>query len=184
MSKSMSAQRLDFNVSLPGSLYWDASFLVHATYPAGRYYLACYAFLERLENAQDTLSYVSTLTLDEAIFTLLRLKVAENHPKQGFWQLYRENPAIIQPYLQELGVLVERLSVDPRVRLVGTERDDVPTAMTYMIAHDFLPRDAMHLAVMARLGIDSLVTTDADFVAVNDLCLFTCNPLILDPRLQ
>jgi hypothetical protein len=40
----MSALISDFDAPLPGPLYWDASFLVHATYPAGRYYRECYAF--------------------------------------------------------------------------------------------------------------------------------------------
>jgi predicted nucleic acid-binding protein len=33
-----------------------------------------------------------------------------------------------------------------------------------MDTHAFLPRDALHLAVMVRLGIDSIVTTDDDFL--------------------
>jgi hypothetical protein len=51
----MSAQVFDFDAPLPPLLYWDASFLVHATYPAGRYHRKCYAFLERLSSARDTL---------------------------------------------------------------------------------------------------------------------------------
>ena len=74
----MSALISDFDAPLPGPLYWDASFLVHAVYPAGRYHRECYAFLERLGSAGDTLSYVSTLALDEMVFTLIRLKVVEN----------------------------------------------------------------------------------------------------------
>jgi len=74
---------------------------------------------------------------------------------------------------------VERLSIEPRIRLVGTEREDLSAAMDYMDRYACLPRDAMHLTVMTRLGIDSMVTTDDDFVPVDGLCLFTCNPQIL-----
>ena len=87
----MGASVFDFDAPLPRLLYWDASFLVHATYPAGRHHRACYAFLERLSTATDTLSCVSTLALDEAIFALLRLKVEEDHPNGGFWDLYRND---------------------------------------------------------------------------------------------
>ena len=73
----MSAQVFDCDAPLPGLLYWDASFLVHATYPAGRYHQACYGFLERLGSAENTLSCISTLVLDETIFALIRLKVIE-----------------------------------------------------------------------------------------------------------
>ena len=178
----MSAQVFDFDAPLPGLLYWDASFLVHATYPAGRYHRACYGFLERLGSAEDTLSCVSTLALDETIFTLLRLKVIEDHPGQSFWDVYRKDAQVILPHLGELGTLVDRLSMDPRIRLVGTEREDMLAALDHMDAYACLPRDAMHLAVMSRLGIDSIVTTDDDYLPVDGLALFTSNPRILSQR--
>jgi predicted nucleic acid-binding protein len=113
------------------------------------------------------------------IFALIRLKVVEDHPGRGFWEVYRENHQVIQPYLGELGALVERLSMDPRIRLVGTAGDDLYAAMNHMNRYAFLPRDAIHLAVMARLGLDGIVTTDDDFATVDGLCLFTCNPRML-----
>jgi hypothetical protein len=88
----MPALVFDFDAPLPRCLYWDASFLVHATYPGGRYYSMCYHFLERLSDANETLSYVSTLALDEAMFALLQLKVAGDYPDQGFWDVYRGRP--------------------------------------------------------------------------------------------
>jgi hypothetical protein len=82
----MGALICDFDAPLPGQLYWDASYPVHATYPAGRYHRAYYAFL---------------------------------------------------------------------------------------------PRDALHLTMMDQCGADAIVTTDDDFLLVDGLCLFTCNPHIL-----
>jgi predicted nucleic acid-binding protein len=178
----MSALVFDFDAPLPGLLYWDASFLVHATYPAGRYHQACYSFLERLGTAENTLSCISTLALDETIFTLIRLKVVEDYPGQGFWELYRKDPQIILPYLGEIRTLVGRLAVDPRIRLVSTEREDTLAALDLMGDYACLPRDAMHLAVMSRLGIDNIVTTDDDFMPVDGLALFTSNPRILSPH--
>lgn len=178
----MGALVFDFDAPLPRLLYWDASFLVHATYPAGRYHRACYAFLERLSGAQDTLSYVSTLALDETVFTLIRLKVMEDHPDRGFWDVYRENPQVIQPHLKELRALVDRLAIDPRIRLVGTEPEGLSTTLDYMDSYAFLPRDAFHLTTMDRCGVDAIVTTDGDFLLVDGLQLLTCNPRILSQR--
>jgi predicted nucleic acid-binding protein len=175
----MSALVFDFDAPLPRLLYWDASFLVHATYPAGRYHRECYGFLERLSGTEDILSYVSTLALDETIFALIRLKVAEDHPGRGFWEVYRDDSKAILPYVGELRALVDRLSIDPRIRLVGTEREDMLAALDHMDNLAFLPRDAMHLAVMSRLGIGSIVTTDDDYLPVDGLALFTSNPRIL-----
>jgi predicted nucleic acid-binding protein len=175
----MSARIFAFDAPLPRLLYWDASFLVHATYPAARYHADCYAFLELLSSASDTLSYVSTLALDEVIFAVLQLKVSEDHPESGFWEVYRENPGSIRRHLEEIRALVERLWIDPRILIVGAEPETILVALEHMSAYSLLPRDALHLSTMARYGIDAIVTTDDDFVRIDDLNLFTCNPRIL-----
>lgn len=175
----MAALIFDFDAPLPRRLYWDASFLVHATYPAGRYHRECYNFLDRLSDVRETLSYVSTLALDEVVFTLIQLKVGEDHPERGFWDLYRENPEVIQPHLGELRALVDRLSTDPRIQIVGMEPGFIQVALDYMGNYPLLPRDALHLTTMAHCGVDSIVTTDDDFLPVDGLRIYTCNPRIL-----
>jgi predicted nucleic acid-binding protein len=116
------------------------------------------------------------------VFTLIRLKVAEDYPERGFWDIYRENPQAIQPYLGELRVLVNRLSGDSRIQVVGTEPESISVALDYMGSYSLLPRDALHLTTMARYGIDSMVTTDDDFLSVGELRIYTCNPRILSRR--
>jgi predicted nucleic acid-binding protein len=175
----MPALIFDFEAPLPRRLYWDASFLVHAVYPAGCYHRDCYEFLDRLNGVDDTLSFVSTLALDETVFTLIQLKVAEDHPERGFWDVYREDPQVIQPYLGELRALVDRLSSDPCIRVVGTEPGSVSASLDYMRDYSLLPRDALHLTTMTRCGADGIVTTDDDFVRVDTLHIYTCNPRIL-----
>lgn len=178
----MAAQVFDFDAPLPERLYWDASFLVHAVYPAGRYHRECYAFLERLNDSHEVLSYVSTLTLDEAIFALIQLKVAEGHPAESFWDIYHENPRAIQPYLAELRRLVGRLLADPRIQIVGLEPAAMLPAVDYMERYALLPRDALHLVTMDHHGIDAIVTMDGDFLPVDGLRIFTCNPRLLAQR--
>ena len=46
----------------------------------------------------------------------------------------------------------------------------------------FLPRDALHLTTMGRCSADAIVTTDGDFLAVDGLRIFTCNPRLLSQR--
>lgn len=175
----MAALIFDFNAPLPRRLYWDASFLVHAVYPAGRYHRECYDFLDRLSDVGETLSCVSTLALDEAVFALIQLKVAEDYPERGFWDVYHENPQVIQPYLGELRALVDRLSIDPRIQVVGTAPESMSVALDYMGSYSLLPRDALHLTTMAHYGVDNIVTTDDDFLPVEGLRIYTCNPRIL-----
>ncbi|MBC7227987.1 MAG: type II toxin-antitoxin system VapC family toxin [Thermoflexales bacterium] len=177
----MAALVLDFRSPLPDRLYWDASFLVHAVYPPGRYHRECYGFLERLSTS-PTVSYLSVLALDEAIFALLQLKISEEQPERGFWEIYRANPGAIQPYFGELRRLVDRLSSDPRIRVVGLESTSLLIGLDFMERYSLLPRDALHLSIMARYNIDSIVTTDEDFWPVDTLRIFTCNPRLLARR--
>jgi predicted nucleic acid-binding protein len=178
----MAAQVFDFDATLPDRVYWDASFLVHATYPAGRYHRECYAFLEHLSGAQESVSYISTLALDEVVFALIQLKVTEDHPDRGFWDVYRKNPRAIRPHLSELRTLLERLHADPRIQVVGTEPESMFLAFDYMDRYALLPRDALHLTAMARYGVDTIVTTDEDFAVVEELRILTCNPSLLARR--
>jgi len=173
------AQVLDFNAELPVRIYWDASFLVHATYPAARYHPACHAFLRRLSAIDDCLSYVSTLALDETIFALLQLKAAEDYPDRGFWDLHDDDPRFIAPYLGELRALTKRLTADPRIQIVGQTPGSMLGALDRMEDHGLLPRDALHLVAMQHHGIRAIVTTDQDFLAVENLTIYTCNPTIL-----
>jgi predicted nucleic acid-binding protein len=163
---------------LPPVLYWDASFIVNFAYSAARYFQECADFLTRLDVAQ-TISYASTLALDEACFVLLQLKVQEDHPSERFWDIYNTDPSIIEPYMNELQELVEGIYTHPRIRLVGTEPPFALESLAHMRAFHFLPRDAYHLASMRHYGIDSIVTLDSDFLIVPDIHIYTCAPSIL-----
>ncbi|HHE70989.1 MAG TPA: PIN domain-containing protein [Chloroflexi bacterium] len=168
-----------FTAPLPYVLYWDANFVVNFAYEAARYFLECADFLTRLDESQTT-SYVSTLTMDEACFVLLRLKVEEDHKPARFWDVYNADPSVIEHYVDELQDLTEGIYTHPRIRLVGTEPSFALEALAHMRAFHFLPRDAYHLATMFHYGIDSIITLDADFLAVPEINIYTCVPAILE----
>ena len=52
-------------------------------------------------------------------------------------------------------------------------------ALDYMDNYSLLPRDALHLTTMVRYQVDSMVTTDDDFLPVDKLHIYTCNSRIL-----
>jgi len=167
-----------FTDPLPPTLYWDASFIVNFAYSAARYFPECADLLSCLDTTQ-TVSYVSTLALDEACFVLLQLKVEEDHHPNKFWDIYNANPSVIRTYMAGLQELVEGIYTHPRIKLVGTEPFFALEALAYMRNYYFLPRDAYHLATMRHYGVGSIVTLDADFLAVPDITIYTCAPSIL-----
>lgn len=167
-----------FTDPLPSTLYWDASFIVNFAYEAAMYFHECADFLARLDEA-ETISYVSTLTMDEALFVLLQLKIEEDHAPERFWTVYNDNPGVIESYMDELQELTEEIYTHPRIWVIGTEPGFTLEAIQHMREYHFLPRDAYHLATMRHHGIRSIVTMDSDFLSVSELDIYTCVPAIL-----
>ncbi len=163
---------------VPSVLYWDASFIVNFAYPAAKYHLEAANFLSQLDDAH-AVSYISTLTLDEVYFVLLQAKVSEAYPQVSFWRVYRANPAIIVPYLDELERLTEELYAHPRIRVVTANPILSFSALSNMRRYHLLPRDAYHLAIMRQNGIVHIATMNSDFLSVPDLIIHTCVPSIL-----
>lgn len=167
-----------FTDPLPPTLYWDASFVVNFSYEAAKYFQQCANFLTRLDE-RSTISYVSTLAMDEACFVLLQLKIEEDYHPAKFWDVYNADPGVIEQYIDDLQGLTEEIGTHPQIKLIGTEPFFAFESLSHMRAFHFLPRDAYHLATMRHHGIDSLVTLDADFVVVPGIEIFTCDPAIL-----
>jgi len=164
---------------LPATLYWDASFVVNFAFEAARYSRQCSELLARLDEA-STISYVSTLALDEAWFVLLQLKIEEDHHPARFWDVYNAQPEVVEQYIDDLERVTQQIGTHPKVELIGTEPLSAFESLSHMRAFHFLPRDAYHLATMRCHGIVSLVTMDADFLVVPGIELFTCSPSILE----
>lgn len=165
---------LDYNAPLPATIYWDASFIVNFSHADSAFHAESIAFLTRLKESA-TLSFVSTLALDEAWFAILQAFVSRDYAPRKFWKVYEQDPKIILPYLDRLDVLTNDLYDQPQIRVVGTHRRSPLDALKNMRQFYFLPRDAMHLAVMRQHKITSIVTTDADFQAVAGITVYTCN---------
>jgi predicted nucleic acid-binding protein len=178
MSISVTRKIRSLDDPLPATLYWDASFIVNFAFEAARYIRECSELLARLDES-STISYVSTLALDEACFVLLQLKIEEDHQPAKFWDVYNTNPVVLEHYVDDLERVTSQIGTHPKVELIGTEPSSAFEALSFMRAFHLLPRDAYHLATMRYHRIDSLVTMDADFLVVPGIELFTCNPTIL-----
>jgi predicted nucleic acid-binding protein len=174
----LTATILDFNAPLPPTLYWDASFIVNFSHADSVFHADSVAFLARLKES-TTFSFVSTLALDEAWFAILQAFVARDYAPRKFWKVYLENPEVILRYLDRLDALTTDIYNQPQIRVLGTTRHVPLDALKNMRQYFFLPRDAMHLAVMRQRRITNVVTTDADFQVVGGIAVFTCNPSLL-----
>lgn len=172
------AQIRSFGDPLPSVVYWDTNFIVNFVYEGSLFHQQTVDFLARLD-ASSTISYFSTLTLDEVYFILLQVSIERDHGPRSFWRTYQANPAIIVPYLDVLDELTEEWLTHPRLRVVAAEPTLSLDVLANMRRYRLLPRDSFHLAMMRQHGVGTLVTLDADFLAVPDLTVFTCVPSML-----
>ncbi len=177
-SKDRRATALDFASRLPPTLYWDASFIIHVAHKDGHWHKECLAFGVRL-NESETVSYVSTLALDEAWFNLLQMMIDDDYPDKRFWRVVNDDPAVVTNYIDRLETITNDIYANPRIRVVSVASRAARLALKNMREFHLLPRDAMHLAAMRQYRIEHIVTTDADFLPVSGISIFTCNPALL-----
>ncbi|MDE3089415.1 MAG: type II toxin-antitoxin system VapC family toxin, partial [Chloroflexota bacterium] len=170
-SSTKPARRGDFTSALPSTLYWDASFAVNAIYERGTWHADCSAFMTRLENS-ETISFVSTLALDEIWFSLLQLLISDDY-RVPFWRVVNDDPTVVTNYIDRLETITNEIYANPKIRVVSISSRGPRRALKNMREFHLLPRDAMHLAAMRQHKIEHIVTTDADFVSVSGISIFT-----------
>jgi len=168
----------DFAAPLPDRLYWDSSFLVNVAFAAAKRHQPCAAYYYRLKESEIPV-ILSNLALDETWYILLKLEIERLHHPQSFWEIYREEAQHLRPIFQKLREFTTRLLQLPHVTLVGTEANAYETALTVMEQSFLLPRDAYHWALMQANGLRAVATTDADFIRIPEVVIYTCNERIL-----
>lgn len=138
---------------------------------------ACSAFIARAAGARDSLTLVTaTLTFDEVAFALMHELLAREpfligRDRARFLEAHadtvRQLNALIGPRLTSLQRLINLEPVLPA---------DIHSMLSNISAHGLLPRDAIHVAVAQRLGIDAMVSDDDAFDRVPGLTLYKPEP--------
>ena len=180
-SSDQTARVIDFAAALPPTLYWDANFIINHAHQDARWHTECRAFGARLD-ASETISYVSTLALDESWFILLQLMIAEDYLDKTFWRVVNDHPEVIANYADRLEKITDDIYHNPRVRVISVGSRTPRAALREMRAFHLLPRDSMHLATMRQYHVRHMVTTDADFLPVRGITLYTCDPAVLQRK--
>ncbi|MBI5652188.1 MAG: type II toxin-antitoxin system VapC family toxin [Chloroflexi bacterium] len=174
-SNGQDAKVFDFTSALPFTIYWDANFILNSVYERGRWHAECVAFGTRLDQS-ETISYVSTLALDEVWFSLLQLLIHDDYPDTSFWRIVNADSSVIKNYINRLEQITNDIYNNPRVRVISVGSRAPLRALKHMREFYLLPRDALHLATMRQRKIKHLVTTDADFLPATGISIYTCNP--------
>lgn len=170
----MPANILNFDEKLPEAIYWDSSFILNFCIDGAKFFKECAKFVRRLESEKTT-SIISTLILDEVWYGLLRANLINDFG--GDWHdEIRENPEILKKYIPTLKRVMFDLSLLSNLILVEVSSETTLSALEFMENYSLFPRDAIHLSTCNSLGLKNIVTTDLDFIRVDGINVFTCNP--------
>jgi predicted nucleic acid-binding protein len=167
-----------FQDTPPEIAYLDPSFLLNVLVAESTYHAECVAFASRLESARTVL-VLSNLGLDEIWFVLLRVQAVQEHGERGWLAFLKDNPERVSEYTHRLEEATLQILEIPGLLLVELTTSQSLQALSVMNRYGLLPRDALHAAAVFETGIDTIITTDADFARVDGLHVYTCNPKAL-----
>lgn len=117
---------------------------------------------------------MSNLGLDELWYVLLKLLAMRDYEKN--WQkILKTKPEIVKKYSEDIEKYTLSLLEIPNLLLAEVSVDQTLLSLTLMKKYGLFPRDAIHAAVAIASGIQNIITTDNDFIRIEELEVYTCN---------
>lgn len=145
-----------------GKVYVDVNVFYMYLRPDPVYLPMIRRFLGRMVQG-DIEAYTSILTMDELFYRLLLARVKDVYRRNPLDVLREDIKGAIAKCGAEIEVALRRLIRLPHLQLAAVLEDDFPQMLTNITAFGLLPRDALHVAVMQRLGLSEIATDDVDF---------------------
>ena len=146
------------------AIYVDAMILIGLIDAGSPWHPAARALFARaLEPVRPLRLATATLTFDEVLFVLLQEQVAR--PPYGVVRnrsrYLADHPEVVRRLVPAIEAplqgLLDLLALEP---VLASDVAALPAGMT---ASGLLPRDAIHIVVMRRLGLTALASDDAAF---------------------
>jgi len=146
---------------IEGRIYVEANIFLFTALADAEYGPSALEFLER--SSEDGIELLtSTLTIDEVSFVALKAKLEEKYGVTKNQVLYlKRNPEVVKALASDVNQIVE--NVLGLATLTEVSAPDVQQMRLYMEEFGLLPRDAIHLAVVHRLGLTCMASSDSDF---------------------
>jgi len=114
-------------------------------------------------------AFVGVPVLDELFYRLLLARVKDATGADPLEVLRQDLEGTIRTYAAPIEEALRKLMALPHVNLVGIEVGDFGRMLDNIGTFALLPRDALHVAVIQRLGIDGIASDDRDFDRVRGL---------------
>jgi predicted nucleic acid-binding protein len=145
-----------------GSVYVDTNILYMYLRVDPAHLSAIKVFLSRIVRGQIE-AFVSIPVLDELFYRLLLARVKEATGRNPL-DVLRENQAeAIAAHSDAIGGPLRKLTLLSHINLVGVDTTDFNRMLENIQAFSLLPRDALHVAIVQRLGLNGIASDDIDF---------------------
>jgi predicted nucleic acid-binding protein len=120
------------------------------------------AFFHRIEQGM-ILAYTSVLTFDELAYRLLLALIRDRYGSPALDHLRENECERITELAPPVATQLRELRQFPNLVVLDVLVSDVDTMVTALPQYGLRPRDALHFAVMQRLGCLDLASNDAHF---------------------
>jgi len=145
-----------------GSIYVDTNILYMYLRVDPAHLSAIKVFLNRVVLGEIE-AFVSIPVLDELFYRLLLARIKEARGRNPL-DVLRENQAeAIAAHSDVIGSALRKLTLLPHINLVGVDTTDFNRILENIQTFSLLPRDALHVAIVQRLGLNGIASDDVDF---------------------
>lgn len=166
---------LDFKAEPPSISYLDPSFLVNLLLADAKFHREVKDYSERLKK-KGTILILSTLGLDEIWFALMKAFAIRDYGLKRWYSRLKGDVEIIKGYTEDMERATTKILELPHLFIVEITFERALGALELMKNYGLFPRDAIHAYATLAAGVNAIITTDADFVRVKGLAVYTCNP--------
>jgi predicted nucleic acid-binding protein len=108
-------------------------------------------------------AFVGIPVLDELFYRLLLARVRDATGRNPLDVLREDLVGTIRMYGGTIDTALRRLVAFPHLHLVGVESVDFAAMLEHIRTASLLPRDALHVAIIQRVGLAAIASDDADF---------------------
>ena len=113
--------------------------------------------------AAELQAYTSVLTFDELAYRMLLALIRDRYDGSPLERLRDNEAPMIAQFYPQIASHLARLRTFPSLFLVDVTSSDLTVMDEAMHLYHLRPRDALHLAAMAKCGCFDLVSHDPDF---------------------
>jgi len=151
-----------------GSVYVDTNVLYMYLRADPTHLPQIKVFLERVVRG-DIEAFVGIPVFDELFYRLLLARIKEATGRNPLDVLRTDLASAIDAHGKAIELALRKLLTLPHLNLVGVEMADLDRMLDNIRSFSLLPRDALHAAIIQRLGLTAVASDDADFDRVEGL---------------